>query len=41
VVEILGEEIAPTVVLRVVEEGSGIGAALLAAAYSSNRQESI
>ncbi|CAM0955796.1 unnamed protein product [Alopecurus aequalis] len=41
VVEILGEEIAATVVLRVVEEGSGIGAALLAAAYSSNRQESI
>ena len=40
-VEILGEEIAATVVLRVVEEGSGIGAALLAAAYSSNRQESI
>ncbi|KAM0857621.1 hypothetical protein ACQ4PT_048350 [Festuca glaucescens] len=41
VVEILGKEIAPTVVLRVVEEGSGIGAALLSAAYSSNRQESI
>ena len=40
-VEILGEEIAATIVLRVVEEGSGIGAALPAAAYSSNRQESI
>lgn len=37
--EILGEEIAATVSLRVMEEGSGIGAALLAAAYSSNIQK--
>ncbi|XP_073114003.1 hexokinase-3 isoform X2 [Elaeis guineensis] len=36
VVEILGEEVAQNVVLRVSEDGSGIGAALLAAAYSSN-----
>lgn len=39
--EILGEEIAATVVLRMVEEGSGIGAALVAAAYSSNQHNSI
>ncbi|KAG8085383.1 hypothetical protein GUJ93_ZPchr0010g10261 [Zizania palustris] len=32
--QILGEEIAATVSLRVMEEGSGVGAALLAAAYS-------
>ncbi|XP_052157135.1 hexokinase-10 [Oryza glaberrima] len=38
-VEILGEEIAATVSLRVMEEGSGTGAALLAAAYSSARQK--
>ncbi|XP_008775017.2 hexokinase-3-like isoform X2 [Phoenix dactylifera] len=37
VVEILGEEAAQNVVLRVSEDGSGIGAALLAAAHSSNR----
>ena len=36
--EILGDEIASTVSLRVMEEGSGIGAALLAASYSSTRQ---
>lgn len=35
VAEILGEEIAPFVILKVTEDGSGIGAALLAAAYSS------
>ncbi|TVU19142.1 hypothetical protein EJB05_35279, partial [Eragrostis curvula] len=39
-VEILGDEIASTVTLRVMEEGSGIGAALLAASYSSTRQNS-
>ncbi|XP_062231257.1 hexokinase-10-like isoform X1 [Phragmites australis] len=38
--EILGDEVASTVSLRVVEEGSGIGAALLAASYSSTRQNS-
>ncbi|KAG0517851.1 hypothetical protein BDA96_09G124900 [Sorghum bicolor] len=36
--EILGDELAPTVSLRVMEEGSGIGAALLAASYSSTRK---
>lgn len=34
-VEILGEEIAPHVILKPTEDGSGIGAALLAASYSS------
>lgn len=34
-VEILGEEIAPHVILKATEDGSGIGAALLAASYSS------
>ncbi|WVZ98303.1 hypothetical protein U9M48_043764 [Paspalum notatum var. saurae] len=38
--EILGDEIASTVCLRLMEEGSGIGAALLAASYSSTRQNS-
>ncbi|KAL6853455.1 hypothetical protein ACP4OV_019484 [Aristida adscensionis] len=38
-VEILGEEVAQTVKLRVTEDGSGIGAALLAAVYSSNRHQ--
>ncbi|GJN14209.1 hypothetical protein PR202_gb01002 [Eleusine coracana subsp. coracana] len=37
--EILGDEIASTVTLRVMEEGSGIGAALLAASYLSTRQQ--
>ncbi|XP_021843292.1 hexokinase-3 isoform X2 [Spinacia oleracea] len=35
VAEILGEELAPYVILKVAEDGSGIGAALLAATYSS------
>ncbi|KAL2941985.1 Hexokinase-3 [Bienertia sinuspersici] len=35
VAEILGEELAPYVILKDTEDGSGIGAALLAAAYSS------
>ncbi|CAL9109965.1 unnamed protein product [Musa acuminata var. zebrina] len=35
--EILGDEVAPYVLLKVSEDGSGIGAALLAAVYSSNR----
>lgn len=34
--EILGEDIAKHVILRVTEDGSGIGAALLAASHSSN-----
>jgi len=37
VVEILGEEVAQNVILRVSEDGSGIGAALLAASHSSDR----
>ncbi|KAK8963166.1 Hexokinase-3 [Platanthera guangdongensis] len=37
VAEILGEEVARNVVLRTFEDGSGIGAALLAASHSSNR----
>ncbi|XP_042481311.1 hexokinase-3-like [Macadamia integrifolia] len=35
VAEILGEEMAQHVILKVTEDGSGIGAALLAAAYST------
>ncbi|CAM0885298.1 unnamed protein product [Alopecurus aequalis] len=38
-VEILGEEVAQTVTLRVTEDGPGTGAALLAAAHSSNRHQ--
>uniref|UniRef100_A0ACD5XFK6 Uncharacterized protein n=1 Tax=Avena sativa TaxID=4498 RepID=A0ACD5XFK6_AVESA len=38
-VEILGEEVARTLTLRVTEDGSGTGAALLAAVHSSNRQQ--
>lgn len=38
--EILGDEIAPTVSLKVMEESSGIGAALLAASHSSTKQNS-
>ncbi|KAK9125138.1 hypothetical protein Scep_013984 [Stephania cephalantha] len=37
--DILGEEIAPYVVLKESEDGSGIGAALLAASYSSVRKD--
>ncbi|KAG9444755.1 hypothetical protein H6P81_016095 [Aristolochia fimbriata] len=37
VVEILGEDVARNVILRVTEDGSGIGAALLAARYASVR----
>ncbi|KAK9154761.1 hypothetical protein Sjap_002241 [Stephania japonica] len=37
--EILGEEIAPYVVLKESKDGSGIGAALLAASYSSVRKD--
>ncbi|XP_057955705.1 hexokinase-3 [Malania oleifera] len=35
IAEILGEDIAPHVILKVTEDGSGIGAALLAASHSS------
>ncbi|KAG2603257.1 hexokinase-3-like [Panicum virgatum] len=38
-VEIMGEEVARTVELTVMEDGSGVGAALLAAVHSSNRQQ--
>ena len=38
-VEIMGEEVARTVALRVTEDGLGVGAALLAAVHSSNRQQ--
>jgi hexokinase len=39
--EILGDELTSMVSLRVMKEGSGIGAALLAASYSSTRQNSV
>lgn len=35
-IEILGEDIAKHVILKATEDGSGIGAALLAASHSSN-----
>ncbi|KAI3846433.1 hypothetical protein MKX03_001883, partial [Papaver bracteatum] len=38
--EILGEEVAQHVILRVSEDGSGIGAALLAASHSSTSSSS-
>ncbi|KAF5186611.1 Hexokinase-3 [Thalictrum thalictroides] len=41
VAEILGEEIAPYVVLRASEDGSGIGAALLAASHSSSNVDNV
>ena len=36
-IEILGEEAAQHVILKVTEDGSGVGAALLAATHSSDR----
>lgn len=36
VAEILGDNVAPHVVLTVTEDGSGVGAALLAASHSSS-----
>ncbi|KAJ7959715.1 Phosphotransferase [Quillaja saponaria] len=39
--EILGEDIAKHVILKVTEDGSGIGAALLAASNSSNNVDNI
>ncbi|XP_010246625.1 PREDICTED: hexokinase-3-like [Nelumbo nucifera] len=41
VAEILGEEVAPYVVLKILEDGSGIGAALLAASHSSSSVGSV
>lgn len=38
--EILGEEVAQYVILKVTEDGSGIGAALLAASHSSHSSSS-
>ncbi|KAB1228006.1 Hexokinase-3 [Morella rubra] len=40
-IEILGEDIAQHVILKVTEDGSGTGAALLAATYSSNSVDSV
>lgn len=40
-IEILGEDIAQHVILKVTEDGSGAGAALLAATYSSNSVDSV
>ncbi|KAL2535898.1 Hexokinase-3 [Forsythia ovata] len=39
--QILGEEIAPSVIVKVMEDGSGIGAALLAAAAASHSTSSV
>lgn len=39
--EILGEDVAQHVILKVTEDGSGIGAALLAAAYSSYNVDTV
>jgi hexokinase len=39
--EILGEDIARYVILKDTEDGSGIGAALLAVAHSSNSVDSV
>ncbi|XAR62363.1 Hexokinase [Bertholletia excelsa] len=39
--EILGEEVSPHVILKVTEDGSGIGAALLAASQSSQSPSSV
>lgn len=41
VTEILGDEISPHVILKHTEDGSGIGAALLAAAYSSPNVDTV
>ena len=39
--EILGEEVSPHVILKVTEDGSGIGAALVAASNSSPSVDSV
>ncbi|KAI3706753.1 hypothetical protein L6452_24701 [Arctium lappa] len=41
VAEILGEEIAPYVILKVMEDGSGIGAAMLAASNSAQSVDTV
>lgn len=41
VAEILGEEIAPYVILKEMEDGSGIGAALLAASNSARSVDTV
>ena len=40
-IEILGEEAAQHVILMVTEDGSGVGAALLAATHSSDRVDNV
>ena len=40
-IEILGEEAAQHVILKVTEDGSGVGAALLAATHSSDRVDNV
>ncbi|XP_057500171.1 hexokinase-3-like [Actinidia eriantha] len=39
--DILGEDISPYVILKITEDGSGIGAALLAATYSSSSIDNV
>ncbi|MFS7914824.1 putative hexokinase [Helianthus anomalus] len=41
VAEILGEEIAPYVILKTMEDGSGIGAAMLAASNSARSVDTV
>lgn len=41
VAEILGEDVAPYVILKVSEDGSGIGAALVAASHSQENSVNI
>ncbi|KAK9079408.1 hypothetical protein SSX86_001079 [Deinandra increscens subsp. villosa] len=41
VAEILGDEIAPYVILKVMEDGSGIGAAMLAASHSARNVDTV
>ncbi|XP_027180725.1 hexokinase-3-like isoform X1 [Coffea eugenioides] len=41
IADILGEDISSHVVLKVMEDGSGMGAAVLAAAYSSSGQDTL
>ncbi|KAL3530010.1 hypothetical protein ACH5RR_009332 [Cinchona calisaya] len=41
ITDILGEDISSQVVLKVMEDGSGIGAALLAASYSASSQDTL
>lgn len=41
ITDILGEDISSHIVLKVMEDGSGIGAALLAATYSASTQDTL